>query len=207
MNGLLKKAVAEFVGVTLFLTAIISATQMQDTRFANVALATTLGLMILLTASTSGGHLNPAVSLYFLAKKAIGVVDFIVYVVAQLAGAAVGVLLGNALAGNTHAAAASSGNLTGDLIGELVATAILVWLVGHLAANNHGDKIPFAVGAWVLAASMFTLTGAQANPAVAFGLLTTGADGTWIAQVVIAQVLGALVAVVGTMFVTSAAKK
>lgn len=203
MNGLVKKALAEFFGVTIFLTAIISATQRLELGFANVAFAATLGLMILLTGSTSGAHLNPAVSLYFLAKKALTFVEFVVYVVAQLAGAAAGVVLGNALAGTTHPAVSGSGNLAADFIGEVFATTVLIWLVGYLAANDMGSKIPVAVGIWVMAASMYTVTGAQANPAVAFGLLTTGADVSWIGTMILAQVVGALFALIANMFITS----
>lgn len=204
MNGLLKKAVAEFLGVTAFLAAIISATNIDGhDHFANVALAGTLALMILLTASTSGGHLNPAVSLYFLAKRGISVTDFVVYVVAQLAGAAAGVQLGVALSGATFMASAD-GATPADLIGELLATTVLIWIVGHLAATDQGAKIPFAVGLWVLAASLYTASGAQANPAVTFGLLFAGKSVGYVGSIVLVEVIGALIALVLTMFVTNA---
>lgn len=207
MNGLLKKAVAEFLGVAVFLAAIISSTTISGhDHFANLALGATLGLMILLTASTSGGHLNPAVSLYFLAKRAISVTDFIAYLVAQLLGAFVGVQLGVALSGVSLPGSTAPATAP-DLIGELVATAVLVWIVGHLAATDQGSKIPFAVGLWVVAASLFTVSGAQANPAVSFGLIFGVKSIVYVSQVVLAQVVGALLALLATMYVTDAKAK
>ena len=206
MNATLKKSIAEFVGVAVFLTAIISSTQIasRDGGFANLALGATLGLMILLTAGTSGGHLNPAVSLYFYAKKAISLNTLLSYIIAQLLGAAAGVYLGKLLSGGTFGQGSVAPATTAAFVAEAFATAVLVWLVGYLAANNHGDKIPFAVGAWVVAASLFTSTGAQANPAVTFGLLFTGADLNYVGTIVVAELVGLVVALLGLAFVTSA---
>mgnify|MGYP000022245847 CR=1 FL=1 len=210
MNALLKKAIAEFLGVAGFLAAIISSTTIAGGAraggFANLALGATLGLMILLTAGTSGGHLNPAVSLYFLAKRGISLTDFITYVVAQLAGAAVGVQIGFALAGTSAGAAVATAPAT-DILAEFVTTTVLVWIVGHLAATDQGSKIPFAVGLWVVAASLYTTSGAQANPAVTFGLLFNGHSVTYVGTVILAQVIGVLCALVLVMFVTGPAAK
>lgn len=207
MNATLKKSIAEFVGVGVFLTAIISSTSStfnQTPGFANVALGVSLGLMILLTAGTSGGHLNPAVSLYFFAKKAISLNTLISYVIAQLLGATAGVYLGSLLSGGTFATGNNGTAGTAAFVAEAFSTAILVWLVGYLAANNHGDKIPFAVGAWVVAASLYTSTGAQANPAVTFGLLFHGQSVSYVGTIIVAELVGLVVALLGLSFVTNA---
>lgn len=208
MNSTLKKAAAEFLGVALFLTSIIAATQIEsrDGGFANVALAGTLAVAILLTASTSGGHLNPAVSFYFFAKKAISGLDLATYVAAQLAGAAVGVQLGALLTGAMFTPSSQAASVS-DIVGELIAATVLIWLIGHLAATEQANKIPVAVGVWVLAASLFTPSGAQANPAVSFGLLFAGKSVTYVGAVVVAQIAAALLALVLGMFVTNPVKK
>ena len=206
--------VAEFLGVTLFLTAIIGAASYFGTTDANVlhapALAITLGLMILLTGGVSGGHLNPAVSLYFLSKKVISGVEFLGYVVAQLAGAAFGVYLGNLMHGYTAAGFSiapkniSTAVQISAFVGEVVATAGLVWIIIHLVNSKLGNLIPVAVAAWVLAASQFTPTGAQANPAVTFGLMFNGnLTVSYGLLLVLAEVLGVLVALLVTMALTS----
>ena len=199
MNNLVKKMVAEFVGVTMFVTAIYGAV-IAGTGIATIALATTLGLMILMTASISGGHLNPAVSLYFFARKAIDAKHLLGYIVAQLAGGFVGAVIGSALWQKTvQAPAMDNGNSVATLLAEFVATVVLVWLVGTLAKTNRGALIPAAVGLWVAAAAAFTPTGAQANPAVSFGLLFFPGGGHPLgtqAGLVLVQLAGALVALV-----------
>ena len=163
INALLKKSIAEFLGVLMFLSSIVAAVANSGSdRFAaHVALAATLGLAILLTAGVSGGHLNPAVSLYFYAKKAISLSELGAYIVAQLAGALVGAfigaqIVGKSLTGFTTSSAAPS---AAAIIGELFATGGLVWLIGRLASTKHGHLIPGAVGLWVFAVATFTPTG------------------------------------------------
>jgi glycerol uptake facilitator-like aquaporin len=194
--NLVKKGVAEFLGVTLFLTAIVGSTSISGTELPRLALATTLALMILLTAGISGGHLNPAVSLYFYAKKQLGLSELLAYLAAQLLGGLAGTHLGAYLAAKPLAGPSASGTAPEAqfLVGEIVATAVLVWIVGYLAANDKGNLIPWAVGLWVSAAAAFTLTGAQANPAVTFGLMFTGKGVGETGWLVIAQLVGTVFA-------------
>ena len=81
---LVTKALAEFLGVTLFLTAICGAVVYQQGPLGTAALAAVLGLAILVTAPISGGHLNPIVSIYFFSRREIGLVQLLVYLVAQI---------------------------------------------------------------------------------------------------------------------------
>jgi glycerol uptake facilitator-like aquaporin len=199
MNNLVNKMLAEFVGATLFVTAIYGAV-ISGSGIFSIALATTLGLMILMTAGISGGHLNPAVSLYFFARKEIDAQHLLSYIVAQLAGGFVGAVLGSTIWQKTiQAPSMDNGNSAATLVSEFLATAVLVWLVGTLAKTNRGALIPAAVGLWVAAAAAFTPTGAQANPAVSFGLLFFPGGGHPVgtqAGLVLVQLAGALVALV-----------
>ena len=86
------------------------------------------------------------------------------------------------------------------IVGELIATAVLVWIVGSLAAADKGNLIPWAVGLWISAAAAFTATGAQANPAVSFGLLFNGGNLQTTGTLVIAQLGGVVLAILGMMF-------
>lgn len=200
INALLKKSIAEFLGVLMFLSAIVAAVANSgnDHMAAHAALATTLGLAILITAGVSGGHLNPAVSLYFYAKKAISLSELGAYVASQFAGALVGAFIGAQIVGKsisgfgTSSAAPSSA----AIVGELFATGGLVFLIGYLVNNKLGNLIPAAVGLWVFAASSFTITGAQANPAVSFGLSIVGQAIDFSAWIVIAQLAGGAIAMV-----------
>jgi len=200
INALLQKTIAEFLGVLMFLSSIVAAVANSgsDSFEAHAALAATLGLAILLTAGVSGGHLNPAVSLYFYAKKAISLSELGAYVVAQLAGALAGAFIGAQIVGKsiTGFTTSSAAPSAAAIIGELFATGGLVFLVGYLAANKLGNLIPAAVGLWVMAAAGFTITGAQANPAVSFGLSIVGQAFDFSAWIILAQLAGGAIAMV-----------
>lgn len=207
MNALLKKSLAEFVGVTVFLTAITGANNDYVKPF-TVALA--LGIMILATGGVSGGHLNPAVSLFFYARKEINLGTLLAYVAAQLSGAFVGASLGSYLVGSTYKSfITTAGSVSASaLTGEVIATAGLVWLIGTLVQNKLGSLIPFAVAAWIITAATFTTTGAQANPAVSFGLIVHGSLPTNFAgPIVLAQLGGVIVSTLLLIIFAPKAKK
>jgi len=210
MNNLSKQMLAEFLGVATFVTSIIGAIT-SGQPLPQAALATTLGLMILLTAGISGGHLNPAVSLYFFARKQIDINTFGAYLVAQLLGGVAGSLLGSWLWQKVALLPTTDNGATPVLVvSELIATLVLVRIVASLANSGRGALIPAAVGLWVFAAATYTPTGAQANPAVAVGLLFSWAGGHPLGTqlvLILAQLAGALFAVVlGNIFDAPVAK-
>jgi glycerol uptake facilitator-like aquaporin len=198
INPLLKKLIVEFLGVTLFLTAIGAAISSSGTQLATAGIAITLGLAILVTGGISGGHLNPIVSLYFFSKKELSLSEFFGYIVAQIAGGLVGIWIGLSIWGKTVGSLANGRNATlPELIGEWVITGGLVFLVGFLASNKKGNLIPLAVALWVFAGLQFTSTGAQANPAVTIALLLAGHDLGVQGGLIIAQVVGAACGIIG----------
>jgi len=69
----------EFLGTFLFLSVIVATGQ-------PVMIALALLLVILLGASVSGGHYNPAVSIMFWAKGSLTAQDLLGYVTAQTLG-------------------------------------------------------------------------------------------------------------------------
>ena len=194
LNHLLRKGIAEAMGVMIFVTSIVA---MNNSGFHNLALATTLALMILVTATVSGGHLNPAVTLFFFARKSIDLTTLAVYWVSQLIGATLGLYLGYALSQTPVSAQAGvTGYETGAIIGEVLATTVLILIIIRLATTKREAIIPFAVGLWVFAASTFTLTGAQANPAVTFALMVRDGFTQNHLMIVLAEFIGALVALI-----------
>jgi glycerol uptake facilitator-like aquaporin len=119
---LLKKALAEFLGVTLFLTAICGAAVYQNKELGTAALAAVLGLAILVTASISGGHLNPIVSIYFFSRREIGLVQLLVYLVAQITGGIFGAFIAGQMflqtfMLDTNMSTANAGALLSELSG------------------------------------------------------------------------------------------
>ena len=55
------------------------------------------------------------------------------------------------------------------LVGEVIATAGLVALIGVLSNRDKGRFIPVAVAAWIGSAYLFTASTSFANPAVTVG--------------------------------------
>ena len=207
INKVLRSAIAEAMGVMLFVASIVAANF--NPTFHNIALAGTLVVMILVTAPVSGGHLNPAVSLFFFARKAIDLQTLLVYWVAQLSGAALGLYLGFALSGSSVAAVSAPAGISqsGAIIGEVMATIVLVIIIARLASTKREAIIPFAVGIWVLAASTFTLTGAQANPAVTFALILRDGFTQNHLAIVLAEFAGALLALIYVVVLDGNVKK
>jgi|TARA_B100000073_G_scaffold319299_1_gene298088 aquaporin Z len=75
----MQKYLAEFLG-TLFFVYVILATGNP------IAIGAALAIAIFLSASMSGGHINPAVSVVMAAKGRISTSDMIPYVIAQILG-------------------------------------------------------------------------------------------------------------------------
>lgn len=195
MNATLKKVIAEFIGTFTFLLAIAGASE-SGSPLKQISLALTLGLMILTLGGISGGHFNPAVSIYFFAKKQLSFGQLVAYVAAQLAGAYVGVLAGLGLWEKTISPLTDGNQVsTPVFLGEVIATAGLVFIIGTLVNNKQANLIWIAVATWVFAAGTFTITGAMANPAVAFGLMFNGISTGSIASIVVAQLAGLVVAI------------
>lgn len=194
---LVRKVLAEFLGVTLFLTAIVGAVAFTQNSMAAFALAAVLGLAIFVTAPISGGHLNPAVSVYFFSRREISLVELLSYIGAQIAGGIFGVFIATQMflqqfQFSTNNNVANSG----ALISEVFVTGGLVWLVGRLASTGNGKYIPVSVGLWVFAGVVFSSSGAQANPAVSIALVFAGQATAQTAAYILAQLGGMLIAAV-----------
>ena len=197
-----RKLLAEFLGAMIFLTAIVGAVT-SGSPVKTAVLATALGLAVLVTGPISGGHINPAVSIYFYSRKELSLKDLLGYIVAQILGAVAGAYIGLSIWGKTPTFAEGNAS-AGAILGELFATGGLVWLIGRLASTKNGHIIPAAVGLWVFAVATFTPTGGQANPAVTIALLLNGQGGAATAQLVLAELAGMLVA---SVFITIFAEK
>lgn len=77
---------AECIGTTLLLTSILILGK-------PILIASVLLLIIYAFNKISGSHLNPAVSLMMLLKGNINLHTFIAYVIAQLIGATLAIIL------------------------------------------------------------------------------------------------------------------
>lgn len=205
LPAIAKKMLAEFLGVMIFLTAITAIVVTPGAApMHTFALAGALVCAILVAAPYSGAHLNPAVSLFFMARRELSVSDFFAYVSSQLLGAVAGTVLGSLLRDKqlvipsleSNLGTPAAGSDLAVFFGEVVATGGLLVIIGQLSIKKQGNLIPWAVGLWVTTAALYTVTGAQANPAVTFGRLFAqyGLSVQAASPIFLAEAVGVLVA-------------
>jgi len=105
-----QRLLAEATGAALLLATVVGsgimAERLAGGNGAIVLLCNTLPTAAMLTvlitalAPISGAHLNPAVSLVFWLRREVGAQAMVLYIVAQLAGAILGVIVAHAMFGH-----------------------------------------------------------------------------------------------------------
>jgi len=167
-----------------------------------------LYILITLLGPISGAHFNPVVTLIQFFKKNITASLTVAYLVAQISGAVIGVALANFIF-NLPIIEISQKDRTGtDLfVSEILATTGLVFIIFTAIAQKSEAKIPVLVGAYISAAYFFTSSTSFANPAVTLArTLSDSFAGIAPASVlpfIAAQVIGAIVGIALTNFITS----
>ena len=210
MPTLFGKAIAEFIGTALLVCVVVGSGIMgtnlsEDTGIAllinTISTIFALVLLIFILAPVSGAHFNPAVSLVQLATKSQKISETFVYIVAQVTGAISGAVLANIMF-DLDALQISTKERTsfGMLIGEVIATAGLIAVIGILAKRNQGNLIPVAVATWIGSAYFFTSSTSFANPAVTVGRIFSdtfaGIEPGSVLAFVGAQLVGAAVGLI-----------
>jgi aquaporin Z len=96
------KYVAEFIGTFFFLSVILHATSKSAAWPSLAPLLIAVGLLggIAFAATTSGAHLNPAVSVMMVLKKSLPVNDLLPYMGSQILGGAAALYLFRAMTGS-----------------------------------------------------------------------------------------------------------
>lgn len=178
-HGLSRRLAAEFLGTGMLVAAVVGSGIMAQRLTDDVAvellvnaLATVaaLGVLIWTLGPISGAHFNPAVTAVAAVRREIAAGEAGAYLVVQIAGALGGVALANLMFGLAawDTSTRERGG-TGVLLGEVVATAGLLWVIGALTRTGRGDLGPVLVPAWIGAAYFFTSSTSFANPAVTIG--------------------------------------
>lgn len=191
----MKKFIAEFIGTFVLVTfgcgsavaansIFLSMSVPLPIAFTTLLIAFAFGLSIVAMAysigNISGCHVNPAVSLGMFITKRISLSDFIVYIVAQFAGASVGAMFlwfcfgaKDSLGQNGYGSASAIGASMGvALVLETVLTCIFVLVVlGVTSKKEYGSVAGLVIGLTLTMIHIFGIpfTGTSVNPARSFG--------------------------------------
>jgi MIP family channel proteins len=177
-----------------------------DGALGQVGIGLSFGLivmaMIFAFGHISGAHINPAVSVAFLATRKIDGRVFTGYVLAQLTGAVLAGFAIIAIVGSEGDAGATVPTINGvdaAFLSELILTFFLALVVLIMATDSRaeGSMAAIAIGGYVAMAATGwgPVAGASMNPARSFGpALAAGVwDSHWVYWV--APIVSALIAV------------
>ena len=214
--SLARRATAEGVG-TAFLVAIVVGSGIYAQRlspgdvglqlFEN-SIATGAGLVALILAfgAVSGAHFNPVVTMADRLLGGMPTRDAGVYVVSQVIGACVGAMVANVMFELAAVDVSTNDRSSGaHWLAEVVATFGLLLVILGVVRAGRASTAAFAVGGYIAAAYWFTSSTSFANPAVTVGRSLTdtfaGIAPESVPGFVVAQVIGALLAVALALFV------
>ncbi|MEI7561275.1 MAG: aquaporin [Actinomycetes bacterium] len=197
----------EFIGTALIAVAVVGsgwtavsvgADQVSSLLINAIATGLILAIVIRIGLKSSGSHFNPAVTVVMVGLRKMKAEKGFMYIAFQILGAIAGVALSNAIYEKTifgDSTITRTGN--GVFIGEVLATAGLVWIV--LRFPKKPELVAIYLPMWIFGAIIFTTSTAFANPALTIARIFTGSPSgiasASIAAFIGAQLIGALVAV------------
>lgn len=197
----------EFIGTALIAIAVVGsgwsavaagADQITALLVNAIVTGLILAIVIRIGLKTSGSHFNPAVTVVMVGLRKMKAEKGFMYIASQILGAIAGVILANAIFEKTiFGESTISRSGTGVFIGEILATAGLVWIV--LRFPKKPELVAVYLPLWIFGAILFTTSTAFANPALTIGRIFTGSPSgiasDSIAAFIGAQLIGALVAI------------
>ncbi|MDA9507733.1 MIP family channel protein [Bradyrhizobium sp. CCBAU 11386] len=171
-----RRLVAEALGTGILVATVVGSGIMAETLTKDVALAllcntlpTGAILVVLITVlgPISGAHFNPAVTLVFTGKRELPVNEAALYILAQIAGGAIGTMAAHLMFAHPLIDLSMKVRTGGA---QWFAEAVAAFgLVATILAGIRFQRaaVPWLVGLYITAAYWFTASTSFANPAVA----------------------------------------
>jgi aquaporin Z len=188
LNVSTRKAIAEFIGTFVLVLFGCGSAATAGGELGVLGIAFAFGLSIVAMAyvigSVSGCHINPAVSLAMLINGKLSLNHFILYVIAQSAGATAGAALIYAIIKSTGSSVTQLGangygegygigiSLIMALIVEVVLTFVFVYtILGVTSSSVNAQVAGLVIGLTLVLVHILgiSLTGTSVNPARSLG--------------------------------------
>ena len=208
---------SEFTGTTILLATVIGSGIMGET-LANgntaiallgntIATGAILYVLITIFGPISGAHFNPTVTVAMLIAKKITAKDAIIFIILQILGAGLGVLIAHGMFElDIFQISSKSRQGVSQGFSEIIATFGLI-LVIFGGLKLRADAIPALVGFYITSAYWFTASTSFANPAVtlARSLSNTfaGINPSNIGMFIFCQFVGMLIAIIVVKYIFS----
>lgn len=183
----MKKYLCEFIGTAVLVLFGCGSAAIAGNTLGTLGIALAFGLSIVAMAyvigNISGCHINPAVSLAMLINKKMSIKDFILYVVAQVLGAILGIGILYAIMTNSGLDVSVQGlgangfgegisavglNMIGAIIVEIVLTFVFIYTILGVTSDDKKASVSGIVIGLTLAfvhIMGIPLTGTSVNPA------------------------------------------
>jgi aquaporin Z len=203
-----KKYVSEFLGTFALVFAGTGALVVNDVSggaITHAGVALTFGLIVMAMIYTfgdiSGAHLNPAVTIGFVAARRMSVNEAAPYIASQLGGAVAASAILRSLfpQHSTLGMTIPAGSAAQSFVLEFILTGLLMLVILNVSVGTKekGITAGIAIGGVIALEAMFAgrICGASMNPArsLAPALVVQNLSAVWI--YIVAPIAGALLAV------------
>lgn len=176
----MKKYLVEGIGAFFWVLTLVLSLNNGAGSLAPLAIGAIVMVMTGISATASGAHFNPALSLAMLMRGHLDRITFPYYVLAQLLGGFVAALIAVFLLGCGNAGATNIQPRFNDpicaLLAEFIGAFLLIYTYLHMERSDNKSMTGYLVGGALLVAlyAFGPVSGGAFNPAVGVGMIASG---------------------------------